>query len=151
MTTRLQDRTRGIPVVAASAATVVALRVLSAQRVALFSPPWFDAELDELGRRYYTAAGYDVVRSGPCPLTSDQHGITPADLYACVRDLTPAEADAVVIGGNGFRAVGVIEALEQHLARPVVTANQALFWAALRAAGSDTTGITGYGRLFQAP
>lgn len=33
--------------------------------------------------------------------------------------------------GNGFRAVGAIHALENDLGRPVVTANQALLWAAL--------------------
>jgi len=151
MIARLHARARGIPVVAASAATVVALRVLRAQRVALFTPPWFDPELDELGRRYYTAAGYEVVHSGPCPLASDQNRITPADLDTCVRDLTPARADAVLIGGNGFRAVGVIAALEQQLARPVVTANQALLWAALRAAGMDVARVTGYGQLFRTP
>jgi hypothetical protein len=30
----------------------------------------------------------------------------------------------------------------------VLTANQALFWAALRAAGSDTSTVIGFGRLF---
>jgi hypothetical protein len=30
----------------------------------------------------------------------------------------------------------------------VLTANQALLWAALRAAGADPAMVTGYGRLF---
>ena len=41
-----------------------------------------------------------------------------------------------MIGGNGFRAVGVISALEAELQRAVVTANQVLLWALLRAAGA---------------
>jgi maleate isomerase len=53
-----------------------------------------------------------------------------------------------VIGGNGFRAVGVIAALERQLQCAVVTANQALLWAALRAAGADSSTVTSYGRLF---
>jgi maleate isomerase len=61
---------------------------------------------------------------------------------------TPADAEAVVIGGNGFRAVGAIAALEQTLGRPVVTANQALLWAGIKAAGSDPSVVTGYGRIF---
>jgi maleate isomerase len=32
----------------------------------------------------------------------------------------------------------------------VVTANQVLLWAALRAAGADPAQVTGYGRLFAA-
>jgi maleate isomerase len=60
----------------------------------------------------------------------------------------PDDADAVVIGGNGFRAVGVIEALEWDLDRPVVTANQALFWRCLTTAGVSAD-VVGYGRLFR--
>ena len=60
----------------------------------------------------------------------------------------PAAAEAVVIGGNGFRAVGTIAALERQLERPVLTANQALLWAALRAAGASTAAVSGYGRIF---
>jgi maleate isomerase len=131
MIARLQARTRGIPVVATCAAVVDALRTLGADRIALVDPPWFDAELSDLGRRYYESAGFAVVHSAPCGLPSDQNAITPAALYAWVSDRAPAEADAIVVGGNGFRAVGAIAALEQHLQRPVVTANQALLWAAL--------------------
>jgi maleate isomerase len=149
MLARLEQRTRGIPVVATCAATVAALRVLGARRVALFSPPWFDAGLDALGRGYYESAGYEVVHSGPCELPSDQRRIVPSELYAWVCEHTPGDAEAVVIGGNGFRAVGVISALEQRLERPVVTANQALFWAALTAAGADPAAVTAFGRVFQ--
>src|SRR5919107_1744678 len=44
MIVRLAQRTRGIPVVATSAATVAALREAGARRIALLSPPWFDAD-----------------------------------------------------------------------------------------------------------
>ena len=143
MVARLEQRTRGIPVVATCAAIVEGLRALGAQRVSLFDPPWFDAELSGLGRAYYESAGFDVVRSGPCDLPSDQTKITPADLHAWVTAHTPADAEAVAIGGNGFRAVGAIEAIEKDLDRPVVTANQALFWAALRAAGVKPGSVAG--------
>src|SRR5262249_24482045 len=60
----------------------------------------------------------------------------------------PTDAEALVIAGNGLRAVGTIAALEAELERPVVTANQALLWAALRHLGGPNT-VTRYGRLFQ--
>jgi maleate isomerase len=148
MIDRLQQRTRGIPVVATCAAAVDALRRLGCRRVALVDPPWFDRELSGLGRRYYEAAGLEVVLGGPCDLPSDQRAITPAALHAWAVSHTPDGADALVIGGNGFRAVGAISALEEDLRRPVLTANQVLLWAALRAAGADTRDVTGYGRVF---
>ena len=39
----------------------------------------------------------------------------------------PKSAEAVFIGGNGFGAIGVIEALEENLNRPILTANQVAF------------------------
>jgi maleate isomerase len=65
-----------------------------------------------------------------------------------VTEHVPDDAEAVVLGGNGFRAVGVIEKLEATLRRPVLTANQTLLWAAMRAADASTAEITGYGKLF---
>ena len=148
MIARLDRRTQGIPVVAACGAAVEGLRVLGARRIALFDPPWFDTELNSLGRRYYESAGFDVVYSAPCGLASDQSKIMPSDLHAWVSEHMPSDADAVVIGGNGFRAVGAIATIEEDLGRPMVTANQALLWAALRVADADPTLVTDYGRLF---
>jgi maleate isomerase len=148
MLERLRKRARGLPVVATCAATVDALRVLGASRLALIDPPWFDAQLNALGRAYYEAAGFTVVFSSPSALPSDQALIRPADLYDWVRKSVPDAADAVAIGGNGFRAVGVVEALEAELARPVLTANQALMWSALNAAGAPAKSVTGYGSIF---
>ena len=51
------------------------------------------------------------------------------------------------IGGNGFRAVGIIKALEDALARPVLTANQVAFWHALRLSGARAE-IVDYGQIF---
>lgn len=148
MIARLERRTRAIPVVATTAATVDALDLLGTRRIALVTPPWFDAELTQLGRRYYESAGYDVVYAASCDMPSDQRAVTPAALHDWVSAQPLRDADAVVVGGNGFRAVGAIAALEAGLARPVVTANQALLWSALRAAGAETSAVTGYGRLF---
>lgn len=148
MIDRLQRRARGIPVVATCAAIVEGLRALGAHRVALVDPPWFDADLNELGRRYYESAGFDVIRAARCELPSNQARITAAGLYGWVTEQGSAGADALVIGGNGFRAIGVISALEREFRCAIVTANQALLWAALRAAGANPSKVTKYGRLF---
>jgi maleate isomerase len=121
--------------------------VLTAGRIALFSPPWFSGELDQQGARYFHSQGFKVVHNGPVGLLSDQQAIRPSELYEWVRTRAPESADAIFIGGNGFRAVGVVEALEKELGRPVLTANQVAFWHALRLSGA-TTPVAGYGRIF---
>ena len=148
MISRLEERTSGIPVVTPCAATVAALRAFGAVRIALVDPPWFDQELHALGRAYYTAGGVQVVWSAPCGLVSDQRAVTPAGLHGWVLAHVPEAAEAVVIGGNGFRAVGAVAALEADLDRPVLTANQVLLWAALHAASGDVGAVQGYGRVF---
>ena len=148
MCARLTDRAGGLPVVASGAAMVDAALSLGAHRVFVVSPPWFDAQLVELGSQYFASAGLDVVAAASAVLPSDQRSIAPAPLHAWVVANTPQDAEVVVIGGNGFRAVGIIEAVERDLDRPVVTANQALFWACATRAGSSAQ-VVGYGRLFR--
>ncbi len=121
---------------------------LGAQRVFVVSPPWFDERLTQLGSHYFASAGLEVVGAASVDLPSDQRSIAPAPLHAWVMANAPVEAEVVIIGGNGFRAVGVIEVLESDLARPVVTANQALLWACLKQTGSAAR-VVGYGRLFR--
>jgi maleate isomerase len=144
---RLSARSRGIPVVATGAAAAEGLRRVGVSRIALVSPPWFDAELDELGTQYFQSQGFEVGFHAPADLPSEQRSIEPAQLYEWARASTPRSAEAVFIGGNGFRSVGVIAALEDALGVPVLTANQALLWGMLRAAGSAIA-LDGYGRLF---
>jgi len=145
--TRLETRTRGIPVIIPCAAAVTALTALGAKRLALISPPWFSAEMDQQGARYFESQGFEVVHNGPAGLPSDQQAIEPSQLYEWVRAHLPKSAEAVFIGGNGFRAIGVIKALEENLARPVLTANQVAFWHALRLSGTRAP-IVGYGQIF---
>ncbi|SAK51712.1 Asp/Glu racemase [Caballeronia hypogeia] len=144
---RLETRTRGIPVVISSAAAVAALKVLNATKLALVSPPWFSAEMDQQGARYFQVSGFDVVHNEPAALLSDQQAIQPSDLFEWVRTHTPTSAQAVFIGGNGFRAVGIIKALEEALGIPILTANQVSLWQALLLSGSQVS-VTNYGQIF---
>src|SRR5713226_505292 len=86
---RLERRTRGIPVVIPCAAAVAALIALGVTRLALISPPWFSAELDQQGVHYFQSHGFEVVHSGPAGLPSDQQAIRPSQLYEWVRAHTP--------------------------------------------------------------
>jgi maleate isomerase len=144
---RLEQRTRGIPVAICAQSAVLALRSLNAERVALVDPPWFSPDLTTLGANYFRGQGFNVVHAAAADLPSNQRSIHPGQLFEWVRAHVPAQAEAVFIGGNGFRAIGVISALEEDLQIPVLTANQVLFWHLLRLAGTRVP-IVGYGELF---
>lgn len=147
---RLEVRTKGIPIVIPCTAAVLALRSFGVHRLGLINPPWFSAELTSEGAEYFRSQGFDVPYAASAELPYRRAGlddVDPGQLYQWVRTHLPATAEALFIGGNGMRAVGAIQALEEDLKRPVLTANQVLFWHALRLAGVRAL-VSGYGQIF---
>ena len=144
---RLEERSNGTPIVIQTSAIVSALRVLSVQKVSLMHPPWYTSELDQMGATYFEGEEFEVVYHSPAHIRRDYGDPAPEQIFEWAKANTPDDADALVIGGSGFRAIGVIKALEASLDRPVISANQASFWKALRIAGV-TKRISGYGRIF---
>ena len=145
---RLEKRTKTIPVIIQSSALVIALQSLHAERIALIHPPWYSDDLDALGAAYFRHQGIDVLEHGQAKLREDYGDMTPDQIFDWAITHTPENADAVVIGGGGFRAIGAIAAIETRLDRPVLSANQAAFWLALRISGIED-GLNGYGRIFE--
>jgi maleate isomerase len=144
---RLEQRTRGIPVVIPAVAAVEALRVCGLRRLALIHPPWFRDEVTQAGATYFREHGFDVVHAGSVEPARGFSEVHVGELYEWARKHVPAEAEAVFFGGNGLRAIGVIRALEEDLDRMVLTANQVALWQALRYSGTRAP-VGGYGRLF---
>jgi maleate isomerase len=142
------SRRVGLPVSATCASAVVALRVLDVERIALVHPPWFDAELNELGAGYFRGEGFDVVSSTSADLSRDPSRIEAAAVCEWASRQVADDAEAVFFGGNGFRAAGAISAMEARLDRPVLTSNQVLLWDVLASTGA-TFDVEGYGRLFR--
>lgn len=144
---RLEERSNGTPIVIQTTAIVSALQALSVQRISLMHPPWYTSELDEMGATYFEDEGFEVVYHSPAHIHRDYGDPAPEKIFNWAKDHTPDEAGALVIGGGGFRAIGVIDALETTLDRPVLSANQASFWNALHVVGV-THRINRYGRIF---
>jgi maleate isomerase len=140
--------------------SLAALLATGVQHPFLVFPPWFGDDTVAAGVRYYASRGFNPaghLRYDPGRKWRD---VPPADLYpqgmgfeqeieplyAQIRAACPASADGVLIAGTGFRCVGVIDALEEDLKRPVLTANQVSLWHCLRLSGVHTR-IAGYGSL----
>ncbi len=140
--------------------TVAGLRAVGSRRPFIVLPAWFSDAAVASAVQYYTDNGSVLaghMRYDPGP---DWRHIPPERLYAEGKAVAqevqplfdqivancPPDADAVFIAGTGFRCVAIIEALEEALGRPVVTANQASLWRCLRLAGvQDALGH--YGQL----
>lgn len=146
--TRLEKLAGGIPLVLTCPAATEALRILGANRVAVIHPPWFTEEINNKGMEYFRSRGFDVVLCTRITPSRQFTEVSPEEVYEWVMTNVPRQAEAVFIGGNGLRAVGVIQALEKSLRRPVLTANQVVLWGALRVGAGVTSKVTRYGRVF---
>ena len=153
---RVEQHSNGIPVLMSAPAATAAFRALEAERIALIHAPFFTDDFDQKGVGYFQERGFEVVHvSHLMPPVGVPHPNTgsvasPAQIYEWVRGHVPTSAQAVFIGGNALRAIGVIAALEEDLRRPILTANQASLWYALRVSGVGVT-FDGYGQLFKMP
>jgi maleate isomerase len=125
-------------------------------------PAWYPDDTIAAAMAYYKDHGFapaGSLRMDPGRTWRDLppsalygHGMAVAQevepLYAQVRAACPPDADGVLIGGTGFRCVAILDALEQDLQRPVISANQASLWHCLRRAGVREA-VNGYGRLLR--
>jgi maleate isomerase len=146
---RLESRARDIPVVIPCLASVRALRALGAQTLALVDPPWFSASLNAHGAEYFRRQGFNVAFSAPAGMPSGQSLVKPDALFDWMLRNVPKSVDAVFVGGNGFRSVGIISAFEEAIGRPMLTANQVALWECLQVISCDVP-VRDYGQLFNA-
>lgn len=141
---------------------LAALRASGVTRPFLVLPPWFNDDTAAAGVRYWSDRGIAPVGHLRYDPGRKWRDVPPGELYRLgmgfeqeieplyqqVRASCPLDADGVLIAGTGFRCVGILDALEQDLQRPVVSANQASLWHSLRLSGVRTP-VSGYGNLLR--
>ena len=133
-------------VVVTARAVVDALRALGARRLAVATP--YPESVNERLRAYLQHAGFDITAF---EAVDGWKGGTIARLAPQVAiDLALAGArsrpDAIMVSCTNFRAGEAIAEIEAKTGLPVVTANQATFWASARLAGIEST-LAPLGRL----
>jgi maleate isomerase len=144
---RMENVSGNIPATTTSTAVLKGLRAFEAKKVAFVTP--YIEEVNERGRHFLTENGFEVVSCDGMGIVGDQAigAVKTEDVYEFTRRVASPEADAVFMSCTNWRTVGAIAALEEDLAKPVVSANQASFWDALRMAGVRAH-IEGFGELF---
>jgi maleate isomerase len=143
---RLRERW-DVPACATSLSAVSALRSHHIERISLIHPPWFGHSLNQLGTAYFQSQGFEVVDAHSADLPHDPDQIEPAMVVEWVSQHMSHRAEAVIIGGHGFRAARAIHKLEERVGRLVLEANQVLLWSILGSAGVSVD-IHGFGVLF---
>ncbi len=95
-------------------------------------------------------AGKEIVAFSSFQIEDNEEmaALTSDAIYRAALLADRPDADALFISCTAIRAVDVVERIEERLGKPVITANQAMFWHALRAAGYSEP-VMGYGTLLR--
>ena len=138
-----------VPVTTTATALHAALEALGARRIVLVTP--YGSAATEREARFFVAAGYAVAATLALDLGgSDAYCATPSEYWEAVllgarRD----DADAYLLSCANVACFAAIERVERALGKPLLTSNQSVLWATLRAAGAARP--PGLGSLMQSP
>ena len=137
----------GNPATTTSTAAVAALQALGVRKLAVAAP--YEDEVCERLRRFMSDSGFDIVSLKNLGLSGMDIGKVSDDgVHALGVEAMSDDADGLFISCTGLRTIEVVEALENDLGRPVVSANQATMWHALRIGGIDAK-LDGLGQLYR--
>lgn len=122
-----------------SGAVVSGLRALGAQRVAVAHP--YIASVGERLKGYLSASGFDVISNLGLGLQPAEISSVPyAEVCELIRESDHPDAEALFVSCTGLPTYDVIAPMERELGKPIITANQATIWGALRPVGLAAVG-----------
>jgi len=141
------EEATGLPATTTSTAMLRALHALDVHRIAAVAP--YPEPVTERLVDFLAGESVEVVRWASMGLgLGTQIGeVTPAELYRLVRETDHPDAEAVFISCTNLPTVEIIEALEQDLGKPVLSANQVTLWHSLILAGVRAP-MAGLGKLY---
>jgi maleate cis-trans isomerase len=144
--TRRMSSGAGVPAVTSAQAVGRAVRALGARRIAVVSP--YSEAVNQRATHYFESKhGLETVALEGFGAT-DSYAIGqlgPENARDAFTRIDRPEIEVFVVPGGNFPTMTSIAAWEHEFAKPVVTTNQASFWAMLHA--FDASGVPGFGRL----
>ena len=143
------EATYGVPIMTAGQTQVDALRALDIQR--FVGVTYFTGAINNIFADYFREAGFDVLAMEGLDVPFQDVGrLSPFEIYAHTKRalLKNDGADGIYMLGSGWRALDIVETLEQDLQLPVVHPVAARVWAVQRHLRVRQPAL-GYGRLLE--
>ncbi len=150
----LIEEKAGVPAMTTTTAVKAALDALGVNRIAVATP--YTREINEIEKSLLESMGYNVTNIvgvnedvPPAEFTNEMIGrLAPEEAYQLGLKVSDSQNEAIFISCTTFRAIEIIQRLEEKTGKPVITSNQTAMWYALRKLGINDS-IQGFGRLFQ--
>jgi maleate isomerase len=147
LVTKRMSAGTGVPAITSAQAVGRAVRALGARRIAIVSP--YSEVVSERAVRYFkTRHGLDTVAWEGFGATNAYAigQLGPENARDAFARINRPEIEVFVVPGGNFPTMSSVAAWEREFGKPVVTTNQASFWAVLRAFKSADR-LPAYGRL----
>ena len=143
----VQESCPGVPVTNPLSAALAALAHFEARRISVLTP--YTEEINLEMTAWFEDQGIEVINIAGFGYHSDidMTEIPPQEIADAAGRVCDANADLLFISCTAIRASMVIEQIEQAIAKPVVTSNQALVWHSLKLIGCKQA-VAGFGSLF---
>ena len=148
--TRELEEATGIPAKTMAGGVLEALKELNARKIAIVTP--YIEEINRQEKSFMEALGFEVVYEKGLGIseTLEIAKISPGTVYRLGMEAIAKapEADTLFFSCGNMRTIEVLSPLERDTGRPVISSNQALLWAALKAASVNEP-IHGFGSLLE--
>jgi maleate isomerase len=141
-----------VPAITTTTAVRAALDVLGAVRIAVATP--YTREIVQREKAILEGMGYEIMKiigfheDIPAEMFRNEMigRLSPEEAYQLGLEVNSSQNEAIFISCTNFRALEVIQYLEEKTGKPVVSSNQATMWYALRKLGINDS-IKGFGQL----
>ncbi len=140
------EKETGIPASTTSTACVKAFEALGVSNICVASP--YLQEVNESMEAFLWARALKVVRLESLELRESSRiaRVEPETVYQLSKRAASSGGEALFVPCTDFLDLDLIQTLERDLSIPVVAANQATMWHALRLSGIQDH-LEGFGRL----
>jgi maleate isomerase len=135
-------------IASANSALKDALIEIGAKRLALVTP--YPESLNALLGEFFAAGGFEIKTVAGIAVheVAAVRALAPERIRAAACSLDRKNVDALCLLATDMHTFSIIDAIEHDLGMPVLSSNQALLWAGLRALGIDDP-VEGVGRLLR--
>jgi len=144
---RMEDAS-GRPATTAATAFVDALTRLGVKTIAI-GAPW-SKTMDRPMVEFMEMSGFSVIHSEVLGFVAsiELGRVGAEEAYELGRRTDRPQAEAILMPGGNWPAMGIVERLERELGKPVLANNAVSLWAGLRLL-KRTDSIPGYGSLLR--
>jgi len=138
------ERSCKIQATTTSTAIIEAFKEMNIKKVSVVTP--YEDWLNQKLMKFIEGNGFKVLKISGLGIIRNIADVDPENIYRLAKEGHDPESCGVFISCTDFRAVGILDELEQDLKKPVISSNQATMWMMLKMAGFKTP-IKGFGAL----